>query len=417
MKPTYNLKLIFTVFIVMALAILGVGLVLSLAGKAQAAANPIASRLADGHWLIVAHYSGAISIVNVHTGQVHGPYLQGQLGSDNDGLLDVVVTPDGNTALVTNFGRQSVYFIDVSSPLSPSVVTSVTVPMFAEDIALSPDGKYALVTDGGFSSYIASIDVVAHSVVYTEDLGVNEAQAVAIAPDGTVVMANYWAGKLHTRILEASGALGPGFTYTYTINKTSQTIGFTTGAEWAVPFPANVTIAPDGQTVIVCDGMPYSYTESYQWFDIAVYQITAPGVMTFTDAITNLVRAPQSVAFNLEGTQAYLTGNDGLETPAEADRVTFLNIPAPGQVELGQPLFIGLPRRTTGHLYGVDTIATAGGKVWVAHQSTWDADKNLIMLDLSGLSMTALALFDQPHGIAAIPPRVLFLPHLSAPPR
>ena len=157
--------------------------------------------------VVVVNFTGTINIVDTATDIVYGPYLSGTLGSCGGGVFDVAVTPDGKTALISNFGDAAVFFVDVSNPLSPSVIISLTMPMFAEDIAISHDGKFALVTDGGFNRYVASIDIISRTLVYTADLGTRYANAVSIAPDGTVILADYFSGEVHSMILEPSGVL------------------------------------------------------------------------------------------------------------------------------------------------------------------------------------------------------------------
>jgi len=52
---------------------------------------------------------------------VYGPFLEGQLGNTNGLTLDVAVTPDGQTALISNFGDSSVYRVNISNPTNPVV--------------------------------------------------------------------------------------------------------------------------------------------------------------------------------------------------------------------------------------------------------------------------------------------------------
>jgi len=70
----------------------------------------------------------------------------------------------------------------------------------------------------------------------------------------------------------------------------------------SLPTPSNVVIAPDGQTVFVCDAAPYNndpgYVNDNPRYAVGIYQIVAPGVLSFTGVITNLTRAPQSIAFS-----------------------------------------------------------------------------------------------------------------------
>jgi DNA-binding beta-propeller fold protein YncE len=85
--------------------------------------------------------------------------LVGELGPAGAGLFDAVMTPDGNTALVSSFGSDNVYIFDLTDPTAPGSPDNVTLGFFPEDIAITPDGLFAVVTDGGFSPSIAVIDI------------------------------------------------------------------------------------------------------------------------------------------------------------------------------------------------------------------------------------------------------------------
>jgi hypothetical protein len=278
-------------------------------------------------WVIVAGYTGTLHMVNTASNNVYGPFLAGQLGSGDGGLFDIAVTPNGKTALVGNFGDGLISFVDISNPLNPSIMATVTLaynstsggsintPAFlVEDIAITQNGKYALVTDGTASNIAFTLDIGARKIVTYTNLGNHYAQAVAIAPDGTVVFADYERGVVHSYLLDDNGYLTYGGTVTYTINEKTGAIdptGSQTGVGWKFPKPLNVGISPDGETVILCDSAPYSYTygSGYRtaYNQIGAYRITAPGILSFTQAITGLTSGDyQSVAFYPSGDKAYI---------------------------------------------------------------------------------------------------------------
>ena len=133
---------------------------MSVAFLSLAAPEAIPVRAADSgpqEWVISINYSGTVNIIDPFTDIVYGPFLSGQLDSESGGLYDVAVSPKGGTALISNFGDHTVYFVSLSGPISPSVVASVTTPMAPSDIAIAPDGRFALVTGGSSSPYIAVI--------------------------------------------------------------------------------------------------------------------------------------------------------------------------------------------------------------------------------------------------------------------
>jgi DNA-binding beta-propeller fold protein YncE len=379
---------------------------LLLTPTSSASPDQAAVPAAEGYWVITTNFSDTnVYIVNTADNTVHGPFLEGQLGSLG-GLLDVAVTPDGRTALMSNFGDQAVYFIDLSDPtsptLNPALPVSVTLPMFAEDIAITHDGRFALVTDGMFASIIASIDIVARTVVYTLDMNTitptSRAQAIAVAPNGTVVYADYWAGEEGAALIDASGHLTHTGVYSYVIGD-------------YLPWPTNVGIAPDGQTVIICD----AFTSA-----VGIYQITAPGVLSHTGIVTGLLSdvftgtspGAQSVAFNAAGDKAYVVLNgrqDG--SGALPDQLAVLDITGPGRVSLNTASAVTLPRTTSGVFFGVDVIAVAGDKAYVGYPTTSMTDTNpLAAVTLTDLSAIPLDVGGCPVGVATIPPRRVFLP-------
>ena len=103
-------------------------------------ASPPSSASGVGSWLLVNNIiSSNLSIVNTANNVVYGPFLQGQLGTGSSERLDIAVTPDGRTALLSSFEDKAVILVNVSDPIHPSLITSVTLPFFAEDIDISHD--------------------------------------------------------------------------------------------------------------------------------------------------------------------------------------------------------------------------------------------------------------------------------------
>lgn len=366
-----------------------------------------------GGWILVAnHVTSNLSIVNTADDVVYGPLLEGQLGSAGGRRLDIAVTPDGKTALISNGGDRAVFFVDVSDPIHPSLITSVTIPFFAEDIDISPDGKYALVTDAAPSSRIASINILSATLVYTADLGSAQAQAVEIAPDGTVIVAGYLNRAVHTLLLDQMGVLTYANTYTYTYP------GYAITDTNGLPYPINIGLAPDGQTIIVC---------STSTSTIGVYRIVAPGVLTFTGVVTglhgtfpidaNFKPGVQSVAFNAAGSKAYAVVNRYIySATVYQDRLAVLNIAGPGQVSLEAGGVVTVPHTTSSLFFGVDTVAVAGNKVYLGYPTslTDDDPTNLAIVDLTDYSVTTTLVLSKavflPAGVAAIPLRQVHLP-------
>lgn len=426
----------------LAMAVLLLAGVLYLASRAGEAvktvqAAPVAPSLADK--VIVVNLTGTINIIDTATDIVYGPYLSGTLGSPG-GTFDVAVTPNGKTALISNFGLAAVYFVDVSDPFSPTFIVSTTLPLFAEDIAITANGRYALVTDGGLTPSINTLDLISHTLIYTADLGTHFANTVAVAPNGTVVVADYYLGDISSLKLEDTGELTYMDSYSYTINSDgvvtpslglpAQPIGVqdrTGGASVELPVgvsvvptstlisPVNIAIAPDGKTVLVCNHYPYWSDETSALFHIGVYQVTEPGVLTFSSAITGLSRAAQSVVFSPDGRYAYLSANGTVnETDPNDnfDRLLVLEILAPGEVQLVDNNAAELPRQTSGQLFGVDTITLANRKFYLGYPTSFADDNMVQVISLDDFSVSSLEMSGLPLGVSVIPVQRQYLPML-----
>lgn len=187
----------------------------------------------------------------------------------------------------------------------------------------------------------------------------------------------------------------------------------------ALPWPVNVGVAPDGQTVIVC----YARDDS-----VGVYQVTSPGILTFRgnvsglpvalDAAGNVVSGEQSVAFSADGSQAYIITNELHTPPPEfgelPDRISVLNITAPGEVSLntaGAAILLNHSSVGTPPLYGVDVLAVAGSKLYVGNPTTDDPVNDLQVVDLTDYSVSSLPVGalegESPMGVAAFAPAIL----------
>jgi len=339
---------------------------------------------------IVAFSNGWIGVLDARTQTVSSPFLAGELGSVGGGLFDVVITPDRKTAMVTNFGDSTVNFIDMSNRSAPSFLGSVTLSFFAEDIALTPDGRYALVTDGGFSPTIAVIDVQNRLLIeeYTDGAG-NSFQAVAVAADGTTVLAvDYFGAKVNTLTLDDLGHL------TYVGN-----LDISNGGTLN---PVNVSISPDGKTAIVATVanavLPAVPADNMRY---PVLEITAPGVVEFKSFVvtTNRLTACQSIVFNPRGTKAYALSNqedpDPLDLIAPNNAIVELDVAGPGAVSDATVTtsvdFIG-----SSQLFGVDTLAIdrTGRYLYVSNMTLSGALNQLQVVDVKTASVVKSITFE-----------------------
>jgi len=379
------------------------------------------------HWVAFAYNGSGLGMVDTDTMVAHGPFLKGRLGSSGGGNFDIVVTPDGNTALVSNFGDSRIYFIDITDPVEPVLLGTVQMPMFAEDIAITPDGRYALVTDGAFAPYIVSIDIQARQVVEEKvEPGVN-VNAVEIAADGTVVAVNYFEGKVFTFLIGQDGKLtyvGSHGSYYVRLN------GDLTDDDRAhLVRPVNLGISPDSKTVLVADVAPYNMedtpldpvpdTVGNTKFVIAVYEITSPGQLEFKGLLKDIPRAVQSFAFDRLGTKAYLLGNNGRMLdrqegspmmPEEFDRLMVANIAGPGQVTFDNEHFASLGRYSGSQLFGVDSLVVHRGKAYASYSTfsvETDADRTIAVVDLETFDVNRLAVGGIVAGLARVPTKTV----------
>jgi DNA-binding beta-propeller fold protein YncE len=389
------------------------------------APSPMGPAEADGQgpWVIVALNSGgtdpethqtlpgALYTVYAPTNSLHGPFLQGKLGSGGGGLFDVAITPDCSTALVSNFGDSTVYLVDFSDPTHLKLLGSVNPGFFAEDIDITADGRFAVVANGGSSARLASIDIATRTLVEVEDLGTNYANAVDVAPDGTVIVADYSSMKVHTLTIDSSGNLAPAHSYDIpTVTKDGTLIG---------PRPVNVAVAPDGQTVLVL---------TCQNDFVTVYRITGPGNLDYVGRVFGLPAvwddeqqsfhgSQQSVAFNCDGTRAYVLTNgrgyEDPENPEETERpsqISVLGIRGPGLVSLITASAADITHLGSSQLFGVDVLAVAGGrfdKLYVSNPTVSGASTDLRVVDLRNYSVSSIPVgpFEDavPVGVAVCP--------------
>jgi hypothetical protein len=416
----------------------------------------------DPAWGPTTSYN-TFHVVNTWNNAAFGPFLVEELNPvDPDtglhtsgGLFDVAITPDGKTALMSDFGASTVYFVDLTNPLNPAFLGSVLMTvdptqdppttMFAEDIAISSDGRYALVTDGGFSRYIISIDIRTRTQVEALELVIGQdelndpiygyANAVAVGPDGTVVVADYFAGNLHTLRLNPDGTLTYTGTHRYYVSydgEASSDPFLTQPNPYGSFRPVNVAISPDGLTVLALDVASYIDTALPQYTDLysmGVYEVTAPGVIEFHGALTGLTHAFQSAVFTENGAQAVLLGNgarivdtttvpDTYLTPN--DRIYLLDILAPGTVALHSGPSADLKHHTSSQLFGVDNVAVQEGVAYASYPtlSTGDAIRALSVVDLHTMGVAQLCWGlsgeQDPVGVAIRPyiPYQIFLPQI-----
>lgn len=405
--------------------------------------------LTDGPgWVIVASNentiiderevtAAAIYVVNTGSNIKYGPYLIDEMmvydeTSDprvpsGSQIFDLALTPDGLTALVSDFGHGLIHFIDVSNPIPkpPVYLGSVKLDMFAEDIAISSDGKYALVSDGGFAEYVYVINIARQEVIYqmvlptVESSVPNEyfsayANAVAVSENGTVIIADYFSSAVHALLLDEDGRLTYLGSHQYFLSKTGEVVNVLTGEDfWSGP--VNVAIAPDGVTVLVSNATAY-YDDSLEIYDhqfsVGVYRITAPGEIEFVEVINGLSHAMQSIVFNEAGDKAYMHGNGSVidcqtvdsvfECSYPNDGLFVMDILGPGNVQFNDSQSTDLSHYTSSQLFGVDTIAFYDQKAYLTYPNTSIATDEYPTRTLSVVDLETFTLTDVDWGSSEV---------------
>ena len=297
-----------------------------------------------GDFLIVTnHNSPSINIVDVATNEVFGPFLQGQLGYSY--LVDVVVSSDGQFALVSNFNNDTVYQIDLSNLLEPTIAASYNLGFQAEDITLSVDNRYAIVADGGTEHYLAVLYLQSRTTVQVLDIYPHCAQGVTIGPDGKVLINDCTNGYVHQ----------------YLLNFATGNLSYS-GVSIPVASCLNTVISPGGNFAIAC-----SHNS-----DTKVLKLNADNTI---DVIQNLGVSSQSAVYSSDG-QIALIG----EYSSSNDILAEYNVQGNGSLVWEQSF--NLPFYSYDGYYGVDVLAlsTDNSKAYI---TDFGAETNNILVNIN----------------------------------
>jgi DNA-binding beta-propeller fold protein YncE len=326
--------------------------------------------------IVVNSNTNGFHLIDPLTQELSPSMLKGELGSYGGGLFDVVITPNGKTAIISNFGDSQIHFIDISGGFSaqPTILGVVDIPFFAEDMDITPDGMYVLVTDGGFSSRCAVVDIANMALVSNQNLGSNQAQAVAVSPDGkTVLFADYWNMAIHSYTIDANGLLTFVETYYLDVNR-----------------PVNIVISPDGKTAIGVCAVRY---------DCPIFAIDpATSTLNLKDKLRLPTKSGQSCVFSKDGTKAYYLSSTFNNGP----QIHVFNITGPGVVAYDSSIQMSIPRGTS-QLFGVDVIAVdpSGNYLYVSNPTLSGGVVEVTVIDLTtNTEMNQLHCLGIPTGIA-----------------
>ena len=307
--------------------------------------------------------TNSIQFIDPATQTVSASLLKGTLGSYGGGLFDVAITPNGKTAIVSNFGDSKIFFIDISGGfnVAPTLLGQTRIGFFAEDMAITPDDKYVLVTDGGFASRIAVVDIAGQYVVGSPNFPGVYSNAVAIAPKGkTVLTADYFQGKINQ----------------FAFNPEDGTLTFV-HAFYVLPTrPVNIEISP----VLTADDKTTAIAVSATGYKHPVFSL-CPTNVVFTGFVTVAHKSGQSCVFSKDGTKAYLLSNSWNSRAM----VEVLEVTGPGQVTAAGVSIPARPKKGTSQLFGVDTIAIdpAGEYLYVANPTLSGGTQRISIIDLA----------------------------------
>ncbi|NCC33393.1 MAG: hypothetical protein EOM24_15445 [Chloroflexia bacterium] len=288
--------------------------------------------------------------------RIHGPHLAGALG-DSQSLLDFAVSPDGRFALVSDVHAQAIYRLDLTNPAEPTLAASLTTTFMPLDIAISPDGRWAVVTGGATTQELNFIDLVNNTIAaYTLTTADGYGQAVAIAPDGTVIVTDVANDRL---IYGPVNAARNGLSSELTIS--------------AGDAPVNVETGEDGLVLVV----------SALSNEVRSYTLSG-GLLNFVNAVT--VMRPAAVAITPKGRSAYVISRE--DTPDQLLEMTI----AGGNL-------ISLSGRTATLLtdapaiyFGVDPLAVSpdGRFVLAANPDDINASRHLAQVHIETFTTTTI---------------------------
>jgi VCBS repeat-containing protein len=276
---------------------------------------------------------GTFYRINLDTGAVQSAWTAAS------NFVDVAVTPNHNTALVSAFYDQKVHFVDLVNG-TPFTFAS-TAPMLAEDIDSDATGTFAVVADGnpeGGSKTVKSILISTQQIIDTETLPF-EAEGATFVPNHPLILVNSLVEDVVSVLsISGNGALN---------YVTAITVG---------DGPINVQPSPNGKFALV----PNFFAGTISILRISdSHAVALAG--TVTPAPGQTFNSPQSIAFDPTGSKAYVAMTDGT--------VAVLQITEDGDllsvIDTGARIFDSTARTS---FFGVDQItATGNGRYVVAH--------------------------------------------------
>jgi YVTN family beta-propeller protein len=250
--------------------------------------HPVALAVApSGQYLYVLNEDGVVSVVDTTTHTVTATIGSNQ---PSEGASDIVVSPTGTTAYVSQSGIIGVGVVWVLDLTDDSVTGSIQVTSAGEDaqageLALSPDGTSLYVVSGGNAEArgtVKAIDTSTDQVVGVVN-GSDNATGVAVGNDGsTLYVVQYGASGGQVAVIDLA---------------TSTVVDTITGLH--ISNGGSPDFSPDGSRLYVTSFSSVSTT------DLSIID-TQSGTIAATLPISG---AYGSLVFAPDGTAAYVVGS------------------------------------------------------------------------------------------------------------
>lgn len=115
---------------------------------------------------------------------------------------DVVITPDGTQAFVSDFCNE-VFVIDltVTPPVLATGINPIPVSQFAEDLTITADGKYLLVSN----PTVSVVDIASRTEIGV--YGGTSVQGFEVCSDNSILTADYFNQRLRRLAIDGTGAI------------------------------------------------------------------------------------------------------------------------------------------------------------------------------------------------------------------
>ncbi|HRN78288.1 MAG TPA: YncE family protein [Candidatus Dependentiae bacterium] len=241
-----------------------------------------------------------ISIIDIETKTVVG------LIDGFDGPSGMVITPDGQTAYVNNYGGPEGVMsgngttVDVVDLNTNTIDFSITVSQAPAALAITPDGEYVYVVcyvDGNPGTGVTNVIRTSDNTVIDTIHGFSGPFAIAITPDGKYAYVTNFG----------SNNFEPIGTTVSVIDTNTNTIIAT--IDLAI-MPAGIAISPDGRFAYATN-----YNTLYSDYDNFTGLTAGQGTVNIIDIATNMVippvipvgNSPANIAISSTGEFAYVS--------------------------------------------------------------------------------------------------------------